>query len=65
VQRAGLINLAVMVAVLALGVAWPLPGPRPPAPTLGAFTMLTVYCTDALVLGLGVRRFPRQATGRN
>jgi hypothetical protein len=61
VQRAGLIDLAVMVAVLALGVAWPLPGPRPAAPTLGALTMLAVYCTDALVLGLGVRRFPRQA----
>ncbi len=59
VQRAGLLDLAVMAAVLGLGILWPFPLPHPAAPTLGVVTMLAVYGTDLLVLGWGVRTHRR------
>ncbi|HUS17415.1 MAG TPA: hypothetical protein VM536_20660 [Chloroflexia bacterium] len=59
VQRAGLIDLLVLAAVLFAGVHWPDPATRPAATTLGALAMLAVYSTDFVVLGLGLRRTPR------
>lgn len=59
VQRAGLLDLAVMGAVLGLGIAWPFALPHPAAPTLGALTMLAVYATDFLILSWGVRTHRR------
>jgi len=59
VQRAGLLDLAVMSAVLGLGILWPVALPHPAAPTLGAVTMLAVYATDFLILGWGVRTHQR------
>jgi hypothetical protein len=59
VQRAQVIDLAVLAVVLLLGVYWLVPVWQMPATTLGALAMLVVNATDAFILGLGVRANPR------
>ena len=59
VQRAQMIDLAVLAVVLVLGIYWLVPALHMPATTLGALAMLVVNSTDAFILGLGVRANPR------
>ena len=64
VQRAQVIDLAVMGGVIAVGVLWLVPVLHLGASALGALAMLAVYATDLLILGLGVRANPRPGDSR-
>ncbi len=63
VQRAQGIDLGVLITVLVVGTLWLLPALGLGAAQLAALAMIAVYCSDLIVLGLGVRANPR-AGGR-